>query len=59
MEKRFVEFRKYADRTAFAAPMAKPIAEFQWRNQGTSMIAVRDALKARAPALLAEMTVLD
>jgi hypothetical protein len=37
----------------------KQVEAIQWRNQGTSMIAVRDALKMRAPALLAEMKVLD
>ena len=37
----------------------KRVEEMQWRNQGTSMIAVRDRLKAEAPGLLAEMTLLD
>ena len=37
----------------------KRVEDLQWRNQGTSMIAVRDKLRERAPGLLAEMTVLD
>jgi hypothetical protein len=37
----------------------KRVEEVQWRNQGTSMIAVRDRLRAEAPVLLAEMTLLD
>jgi hypothetical protein len=37
----------------------KRVEELQWRNQGTSMIAIRDMLKDRAPAVLAEMTLLD
>jgi hypothetical protein len=36
----------------------KRVEDLQWRNQGTSMIAVRDRLKAQAPGLLAEMTIL-
>lgn len=40
-------------------PDPKRVEELQWRNQGTSMIAVRDKLKERVPGLLAEMTVLD
>ncbi len=40
-------------------PGSKQLEELQWRNQGTSMIAVRDRLKAQAPDLLAAMTVLD
>ena len=40
-------------------PDPKPVEELQWRNQGTSMIAVRDRLKEQKPGLLAEMTVLD
>jgi V8-like Glu-specific endopeptidase len=37
----------------------KRVEEVQWRNQGTSMIAVCNRLRAQAPELLAEMTLLD
>jgi len=37
----------------------KRIEDLQWRNQGTSMIALLADRKAKAPSLLAEMTILD
>ena len=37
----------------------KQLEELQWRNQGTSMIAIRDKLQAQAPELLAKMAILD
>jgi V8-like Glu-specific endopeptidase len=37
----------------------KQLEDLQWRNQGTSMIAVRGMLKEQAPELLAEMTIVD
>jgi hypothetical protein len=37
----------------------KRIEDLQWRNQGTSMIALLADLKAKAPDLLAELTFLD
>jgi hypothetical protein len=40
-------------------PDPKRVEELQWRNQGTSMIAVRDRLRDQAPNLLAEMALLD
>lgn len=37
----------------------KRVEDMQWRNQGTSMIAVRDRLRDQVPSLLAEMALLD
>jgi hypothetical protein len=47
------------DSAARPDPDPKRIADLQYRNQGSSMVAVVERLRARVPQLLADVTIQD